>query len=154
MNSWVFILPRNYYNLVANYKLAPDGMVRIITMDEKVLTVKIRKAGYSYIFFDNGSLTFRLIYFYQDLALAQGDFLYSQTSQLSEHKDHLLIDRFFVPHKTKNIIPTKHVTITAFPNHTWQFFMEKHGQNCYMATGWNRIKEDVKIQDEDFIVST
>ncbi|MFS8008984.1 hypothetical protein Hanom_Chr14g01279291 [Helianthus anomalus] len=35
-----------------------------------------------------GSLTFRLIYFYQDLTLAQCDFLYCQTSKYSEHEDH------------------------------------------------------------------
>ncbi|MFS7982087.1 hypothetical protein Hanom_Chr10g00958591 [Helianthus anomalus] len=39
-----------------------------------------------------------------------------------------LIDRFFVHQKLKNILPTKHVTITAFPNHTWLVVMEKHGQ--------------------------
>ncbi|MFS7944104.1 putative transcription factor B3-Domain family [Helianthus anomalus] len=99
-----------------------------------------------------GSLTFRLIYLYQDFALAQGDFLHCQTSQFSEHKDHLLIDRFFVHHKLKNIPHTKHVTITSFPNHTWLVIMEKHGDNFYMTTGWDRIKEDMKIEDEHFII--
>ncbi|MFS7912066.1 putative transcription factor B3-Domain family [Helianthus anomalus] len=89
-----------------------------------------------------GSLTFRLIYLYQDLTLAQDDFLYYQTSQFSEHKDHLL----------KSIIPTNHVTITAFPNRTWLVFIEKHGQNFYMTTGWNQIKEDMKIQDVHYIL--
>ncbi|MFS7960829.1 putative DNA-binding pseudobarrel domain superfamily [Helianthus anomalus] len=82
MNSW--ILPRNYHNWVADYKLVPDGMVRIITMDGKVFTIKIGRAGSLYFFHDGwfnmiqsltlpkdslllfqseGSLTFRLIYF-------------------------------------------------------------------------------------------
>ncbi|MFS7962027.1 hypothetical protein Hanom_Chr08g00721831 [Helianthus anomalus] len=78
------ILPRNYHNWVADYKI---------------------------------------ICFYQDLALAQGDFLYCQTSQFSKHKDYLLIDRFFVHYKLKNILPTKHVTITVFPNHIWLVVM-------------------------------
>ncbi|MFS7944430.1 putative DNA-binding pseudobarrel domain superfamily [Helianthus anomalus] len=84
-------------------------MVQIITLDERIFNVKIRKAGSSYFFHDGwfnmiqllllpnnsllmfqyeGSLTFRLIYFYKDFALAQGDFLHCQTSQFSEHKDH------------------------------------------------------------------
>ena len=63
-----------------------------------------------------------------------------------------LIDRFFVHHKLKNILPTKHVTITSFPNRTWLVVMEKHGDNFYMTTGWDRIKEDMKIQDEHYII--
>ncbi|MFS7888564.1 putative transcription factor B3-Domain family [Helianthus anomalus] len=63
-----------------------------------------------------------------------------------------LIHRVFVHHKLKNIIPTNHVTITAYPNRTWLVFMEKHGQNLYMTTGWNQIKEDMKIQDEHYII--
>ncbi|MFS7900837.1 putative transcription factor B3-Domain family [Helianthus anomalus] len=87
-------------------------MVRIITIDGRVFIVKIRKAGSSFFFHDGwfnmieslilpkdslllfsykGSLTFRLIYIFQDLALAQGDFLYCQTSQLPEYKDYLVI---------------------------------------------------------------
>ncbi|MFS8008070.1 putative DNA-binding pseudobarrel domain superfamily [Helianthus anomalus] len=64
----------------------------------------------------------------------------------------MLIDRFFVHHKLKNILSTKHVTITTFPNHIWLVVMEKYGQNFYMTTEWNRIKEDMQIQDEHFIV--
>ncbi|MFS7984295.1 putative transcription factor B3-Domain family [Helianthus anomalus] len=164
------ILPRNYHNWLADFKLAPDGMVKIITTDRRVFTVRVRKAGSSYFFHDgwfnmiqslllpNKSLllfqyecllSFLLIYFYQDLALAQNDFLYCQTSQLSEHKDHLF---FFIIIKLKNIIPTNHVAITAYPNRTWLVFMEKHGQNLYMTTGWNQIKEDMKIQDGHYII--
>ncbi|MFS7927592.1 putative transcription factor B3-Domain family [Helianthus anomalus] len=64
-------------------------------MDGRIFTVKIRKVGSSYFFHDGwsnmiqslilpknslllfqyeSSLTFRFIYFYQDLALAQADF--------------------------------------------------------------------------------
>ncbi|MFS7986275.1 putative transcription factor B3-Domain family [Helianthus anomalus] len=52
----------------------------------------------------------------------------------------------------KNIIPTKHVTITTFSNNTWLVVMEKHGENNYVTTGWNRIKQDMKIEDEHFII--
>ncbi|MFS7892797.1 putative transcription factor B3-Domain family [Helianthus anomalus] len=164
------ILRRNYHNWVANFNLAPYGMVQIITTDRRTFTVRVRKAGSSYFFNDEwfkslllpnkslllfqygGSLTFRLIYFYQDLALAQDDFLYCQTPKFSEHKDHLLIDRFFVHHKLKNIIPTNHVTITTYPNRTWLVFMKKHGQNYYMTIGWKQIKEEMKIKDEHYII--
>ncbi|MFS7985241.1 putative transcription factor B3-Domain family [Helianthus anomalus] len=64
-----------------------------------------------------------------------------------------LINRFFVHHKLKNIIPTNHVTITAFPNRTWLvFFLEKHGQNLYFTTGWNQVKEEMKIIDGHYII--
>ncbi|MFS8033479.1 putative transcription factor B3-Domain family [Helianthus anomalus] len=167
------ILPRNYHNWVADFKLATDGMVKIITTDRRVFTIRVRKQALHIFFHDGwfnmiqslllpnkslllfqyeGRLSFRLIYFYQDLTLAQNDLLYCQPSQLSKHKDHLLIDRVFVHHKLKNIIPTNHVTITAYPNRTWLVFMEKHGQNLYMTNGWNQIKEDMKIQDGHYII--
>ncbi|KAM0033133.1 putative transcription factor B3-Domain family [Helianthus debilis subsp. tardiflorus] len=115
MNSW--ILPMSYRNWVADFKLAPDCMVRIITMDGRTFTVKIRKVGSSYFFHDGwsnmidslilpknslllfqyeGSLILRLIYFYQDLSFAQGDFLYCQSSRFSEHIDHLVIILFVI----------------------------------------------------------
>ncbi|KAJ0514163.1 putative DNA-binding pseudobarrel domain superfamily [Helianthus annuus] len=105
------ILPRNYHNWVAAFKLPPDCMVQIIMTDRIVFSIRVRQAGSSYFFHDGwfnmiqslllpnkslllflyeGSLTFRLIYFYQDLALAQDDFLYCQTSQFCEHKKHLV----------------------------------------------------------------
>ncbi|MFS7997413.1 putative transcription factor B3-Domain family [Helianthus anomalus] len=120
------ILPRNYHNWVADFKLPPDGMVQIITTHRRVFTVSDRKAGSSY-FFHDGSLNM-----IQSLLL--------------------LIDRFFVHHKLKNLIPTNHVTITAFPNRTWLVFMKKHGQNLYFTTGWNQIKEDMKVIDEHYII--
>ncbi|MFS8020833.1 putative DNA-binding pseudobarrel domain superfamily [Helianthus anomalus] len=59
MNSW--ILPKTYHNWVADYMLAHDGMVRIITMDGRVFTVKIRKTGFSYFFHDGWSNMNRVI---------------------------------------------------------------------------------------------
>ncbi|MFS7966169.1 putative DNA-binding pseudobarrel domain superfamily [Helianthus anomalus] len=49
------ILQRSYHNWVADFKLAPDGMVQIITINGRIFTVKIRKAGSSYFFHDGWS---------------------------------------------------------------------------------------------------
>ncbi|KAJ0459104.1 putative nucleic acid-binding, replication factor A [Helianthus annuus] len=47
-----YILPRNYYNWVTDFNLAPNGMVQIITTDRRIFTVRVRKAGSSYFFHD------------------------------------------------------------------------------------------------------
>ncbi|KAJ0917667.1 putative transcription factor B3-Domain family [Helianthus annuus] len=165
------ILPKQYQNWIQQFNY-PTGNTNIRTTIGNVFKVKIYPLSNGRYYFYNGwcqlvdSLkipsdswlifhyeealeSFRILYFYQDIALAPCEEFYYKPSS---NEDYVSINRSFVHHKMLNTIPSYLVLIKGSENQNWSVGMEDVNNELYIITGWKEIKNDLSLTADHLIV--